>query len=91
MKKAPRRYTNEAVFEAVRRVVVYFWADESECYHELKDDERADHIFESVELLANWLEYQKTAHRKEQRVVTLVVMLFAVVLMFLPELISYLE
>lgn len=91
MKKDQKRYMEDAVLKAVREVVAYLWEDEGKHYRELEGDEREGHIYESVELLAGWLEYQKTAKREEQRVATLVVLLFAAVLMFLPELISYFE
>jgi len=91
MKDDPRRYREESVLQAVRKVVDHLWEDEGEHYREREEDERRRQIFESVVLLEGWLDYQKTAPRRQHWVVSLTVMLLTAMLFFLPELLSFLK
>ena len=91
MRNNERQYTREAVLDAGRRIVDYFWLDEDKDAGKLKKKEIEARILQDVALLEAWLDYQETCHQRDRRIITLVVFLLSVVLVFLPELLLFMK
>jgi hypothetical protein len=86
MRNGTRQYAREAVLDAARRIVDYFWLDEHQDYGKLRKQEIEVHILQDVALLDGWLEYQETCRQRERRIIVLVVFLLSAAFLFLPEL-----
>jgi len=77
---------------AARDVIERFWSQEPEQYRWLRERQKNGQVFNALELLAAWMEWQELKRRQRwARIVALLLLLLATAIMFLPELLSWLK
>lgn len=92
MKKSLKEFTEQRVHLALREVIDHLWHEQQQDYLSRQESERKDHLFESVDLVAQWLEHSDELRAHSDRLVCffgLGVASLALGIYFLPELLKF--